>query len=312
MILRTSSTALAVLAALSVLAGCAGQSKNQAEPAAAAKPEPVAAAPAPAPTKPEVPSTGKTTYEQVLKMVRGARGDEAKLDKALVGKDLSARIAKVKGAGDDFAVRPADPVRFRCDEGESFAGGQVSSRIVGVDWSADTKRALLQLDRCGPAPAVAAAPAPKAAPAAAPAAAAAAPAAAPAGRAGASAKPGMDAQGNVIDSSKIEAGSGRTVKGMNDYEGEITGNPAPNSKFTQLQIGMSLKQVTDIAGQPTDSGAYVTGKAFIPFYFGGDRTRIELAYKGQGRLIFAGGNLGNISGGNLVWIIHNATDTGYR
>ncbi|MDN8615161.1 hypothetical protein [Variovorax ginsengisoli] len=308
MILRTSSTALAVLAALSVLAGCAGQSRNQAEPAAAAKPEPVAAAPAPAPAKPEVPSTGKTTYDQVLKMVRGARGDEAKLDKALVGKDLSARIAKVKGAGDDFAVRPADPVRFRCDEGESFAGGQVSSRIVGVDWSADTKRALLQLDRCGPAPAVAASSAPKAAPAAAPA--AAARAAAPAARTGA--KPGMDAQGNVIDSSKIEAGSGRTVKGMNDYEGEITGNPAPNTKFTQLQIGMSLKQVTDIAGQPTDSGAYVTGKAFIPFYFGGDRTRIELAYKGQGRLIFAGGNPGNISGGNLVWIIHNANDTGYR
>ena len=58
----------------------------------------------------------------------------------------------------------------------------------------------------------------------------------------------MDAQGNVIDSTKIESGSGRTVKGMNDYEGEITGNPAPNSKFTRLQIGMSLKQVTDLAG----------------------------------------------------------------
>jgi len=309
-ILRTSSTALAVVAALCVLAGCAGQSRNQAEPAPAAKPEP--AAPAPAPVKAEVPSTGKTSYEQVLKLVRAARGDEAKLDKALVGKDLGARIARIKGAGDDFAVRPADPIRFRCDEGESFAGGQVSSRIVGVDWSADTKRALLQLDRCGPAPAVASAAAPMAAPAAAAPAPAAAGASAAAAAARAGARPGMDAQGNVIDSSKIEAGSGRTVKGMNDYEGEITGNPAPNTKFTQLQIGMSLKQVTDIAGQPTDSGAYVTGKAFIPFYFGGDRTRIELAYKGQGRLIFAGGNLGNISGGNLVWIIHNASDTGYR
>ena len=37
--------------------------------------------------------------------------------------------------------------------------------------------------------------------------------------------------GDVVDSSKVEAGSGRTVKGMNDYEGEITGNPAPNSRF---------------------------------------------------------------------------------
>jgi hypothetical protein len=55
----------------------------------------------------------------------------------------------------------------------------------------------------------------------------------------------MDAQGNVVDSSKIEAGSGRTVKGLNGYEGEITGNPARNSRFTKLQIGMSARQVTD-------------------------------------------------------------------
>jgi hypothetical protein len=77
----------------------------------------------------------------------------------------------------------------------------------------------------------------------------------------------MDAQGNVVDSSKVEAGSGRTVKGLNGYEGEITGNPARNSKFTRLQIGMSARQVTDLAGQPTDQGAYVTGKAFIPVLF---------------------------------------------
>ncbi|MEY4561552.1 MAG: hypothetical protein RLZZ618_829, partial [Pseudomonadota bacterium] len=66
-------------------------------------------------------------------------------------------------------------------------------------------------------------------------------------------------------------------------EGEIVGTPAPNSKFTQLKFGMGMKQVTDIIGQPTDQGAYITGKAFIPFYFGGDRYRHELAYKGQGR-----------------------------
>src|SRR3954464_6736282 len=111
---------------------------------------------------------------------------------------------------------------------------------------------------------------------------AAAPAAAPAAPARSGAKAGMDAQGNVIDSSKVEAGSGRTVKGLNGYEGEITGNPGRNSKFNRLQIGMSARQVTDIAGQPTDQGAYVTGKAFIPFYFGSDRHRFEMTYKGQG------------------------------
>jgi len=143
-------------------------------------------------------------------------------------------------------------------------------------------------------------------PAAAPAPAVAAPAA-PSGS-----KAGMDARGNVTDSSKVEAGSGRTVKGLNGYEGEITGNPARNSKFTRLQIGMSAKQVTDLAGPPTDQGAYVTGKAFIPFYFGSDRHRFEMTYKGQGRLIFAGGGMGDFSSGNLIWIIHNANESGYR
>jgi outer membrane protein assembly factor BamE (lipoprotein component of BamABCDE complex) len=125
-------------------------------------------------------------------------------------------------------------------------------------------------------------------------------------------KAGMDAQGNVVDSSKVEAGSGRTVKGLNGYEGEITGNPARNSKFARLQIGMSARQVTDLAGQPTDQGAYVTGKAFIPFYFGSDRHRFEMTYKGQGRLIFAGGGMGDYSSGNLIWIIHNPNESGYR
>ena len=124
--------------------------------------------------------------------------------------------------------------------------------------------------------------------------------------------PGMNANGEVIDASKVEAGYGRQVKGINDFEGEITGIPAPNGKFAQLQIGMGFKQVIDIIGPPTDQGAYITGKAFIPFYFGSDRTRSEFVYKGQGRLIFAGGSFGNLSGGNLIWIINCATEPGYR
>ncbi len=139
-----------------------------------------------------------------------------------------------------------------------------------------------------------------------------APAAAPAPAASAGAKPGMDARGNVVDSSKVESGSGRTVKGINDFEGEITGIPAPGSKFNKLQIGMGMKQVTDLIGPPTDQGAYITGKAWIPFFFGSDRHRIEMAYKGQGRLIFAGGSLGDMTGGNLIWIIHNRNESGYR
>ena len=138
--------------------------------------------------------------------------------------------------------------------------------------------------------------------------------AAPATAAAAAAKgtpPGMNAAGEVVDIKKVEQGHGRKVKGIDDWEGEITGKPAPGTKFTQLQIGMSAKQVTDILGPPTDQGAYITGKAWIPFYFGSDRYRHELAYKGQGRLIFAG-SAGFDSNSHLIWIIHNANDSGYR
>jgi hypothetical protein len=124
--------------------------------------------------------------------------------------------------------------------------------------------------------------------------------------------PGMNANGEVVDASKVEPGYGQQVKGINDYEGEITGIAAPNSGFTQLKIGMGFRQVIDILGPPSDQGAYITGKAFIPFYFGSDRTRSEFLYKGEGRLIFAGGSFGNMSGGNLIWIIHCPTESGYR
>ena len=111
---------------------------------------------------------------------------------------------------------------------------------------------------------------------------------------------------------KAPAGDVQQVKGIGGWEGEITGKPAANSKFTKLQIGMGMRQVTDLVGQPTDQGAYITGKAWIPFYFGSDRYRHELVYKGQGRLIFAGGSAGDYANGNLIGIIHNTSEGGYR
>ena len=95
-------------------------------------------------------------------------------------------------------------------------------------------------------------------------------------------------------------------------EAAVVGTPAKGSKFTKLKMGMSVKQVTDAIGEPTAQGAYITGKAFIPFYYGGDRYRHELRYKGQGRLVFAGGSAGNLSGSRLIQIMHNADEPGYR
>ncbi|WP_427913398.1 hypothetical protein ACPWT1_22740 [Ramlibacter sp. MMS24-I3-19] len=307
-----------------LLAGCATTSRQTESPApVAAAPMPAsapAAAPAPAPgsvpasAKP-VTKTARTgpqplTYEDVKKTARSA-GSHAAASKRLVGKKVELSLAKNTEGGrlpaNAYSAQASDRTYFFCRNAPaSFTGGEVTANIVKYAYRPDEDIIAVDLDRCVPTTVEAPAPAPVATPVAA------TPAAAPAAAKGGAAKPGMDAQGNVIDSSKVEAGSGRTVKGINDFEGEITGNPAKNSKFTGLQIGMSLRQAMDIAGPPTDQGAYMTGKAWIPFYFGGDRHRFEMAYKGQGRLIFAGGSMGDFSSGNLIWIIHNANESGYR
>jgi hypothetical protein len=125
--------------------------------------------------------------------------------------------------------------------------------------------------------------------------------------------PGMNANGEVTNPKLVEAGYGQKVKGENDWEGEITGKPVPGSKMSQLKIGMSSAQVMSIMGQPSDQGAHITGKAFIPFYFGSDRYRYEVTYKGQGRLLFAGGAGWGWDGSqHLIWIIHSAAETGVR
>lgn len=130
--------------------------------------------------------------------------------------------------------------------------------------------------------------------------------------AAAGAKPGMNASGEVVDSSSVEAGSGKTVKGINDWEGEITGKPFPGSKFTKLKIGMPRAEVEKLVGPPSDEGQYITGKAFIPFYYGSDTTRVELAYKGQGRLVFSHDGSWGAGTYYLTWIIYNKNDSGQR
>ena len=68
------------------------------------------------------------------------------------------------------------------------------------------------------------------------------------------------------------------------------------SKLAQVKAGMSPEEVQRILGEPTSRNAYVTGKAFIPFYFGPDQTRTGWFYKGLGRVVFSGsGGFGTAS-----------------
>ncbi len=84
-----------------------------------------------------------------------------------------------------------------------------------------------------------------------------------------------------------------TVKSKDGtFDGEIYGTIPASSKWARLQIGMHQSEVERILGVSHNVRAYVTGKAFIPFYFGSDRHRYEVVYPGQGSVAYTGGSFG--------------------
>ncbi len=67
--------------------------------------------------------------------------------------------------------------------------------------------------------------------------------------------------------------------------------PIPaGSPLAKIKDGMGMKEVADLIGPPTDTNSHITGKAFIPFYFGGDRAQTVAYYKGLGRIIYSSAN----------------------
>jgi len=62
--------------------------------------------------------------------------------------------------------------------------------------------------------------------------------------------------------------------------------PPANTPLAKVKTGMTQGEVENAVGRANDQKAYVTGKAFIPFYYGPDRSRVAWYYKGQGRVIF--------------------------
>ena len=89
------------------------------------------------------------------------------------------------------------------------------------------------------------------------------------------------------------------------------GTPAPGSKFAKLKMGMSPDEVTNLIGQPTSQSSHVTGKAWIPFYFGGDKFRLEMFYKGEGQLTFSQSHSFG-SGTELSFMLVDTNATGYE
>ena len=80
----------------------------------------------------------------------------------------------------------------------------------------------------------------------------------------------------------------------------------PTSKFAKLEIGMARPQVHEKIGAASDFKTIVSGKAWIPFYHGPDRTRTIDYYKNEGRLVYSSGN------NRLVDIVYDPNEDGYR
>ena len=86
--------------------------------------------------------------------------------------------------------------------------------------------------------------------------------------------------------------------------------PAPaSSPLSKIKIGMSEQEVREILGPPTGENEYVSGKAFIPWYFGPDRTRRGYFYKGMGRVVFSGGSGFNRTG-KVSRVEYDPSETG--
>lgn len=98
-------------------------------------------------------------------------------------------------------------------------------------------------------------------------------------------KPAKPKPAPIPPSAKAAVRSVMSADGL--IKGEIVGTPAPDSKFAQLQIGMTLEQVENLIGRPNNSDSRITGKQYQPFYFGGDTQRTEAFYNGEGQLTFS-------------------------
>ena len=85
----------------------------------------------------------------------------------------------------------------------------------------------------------------------------------------------------------------------------------PDSPFAKVKEGMGSDEVFATIGQPTSMGSYVTGKAFIPFHYGGDNSRSIARYKGIGTITFSQ-NHAFTSGTSVMSIDYDPEEPGFE
>lgn len=130
---------------------------------------------------------------------------------------------------------------------------------------------------------------------------------------------GMLPEGNAapyiagtVDLAKLRAGAiNSQERPLADAKTVRSSSGAPKGGgFDHITHGMSMEEVFDLIGQPTATTSRITGKAWAPFYYGGDTARLYALYKGKGRIVFS-----NASQFAPVWrvmdVVKDPSESGY-
>ncbi|MDB5840149.1 MAG: hypothetical protein JWQ23_2101 [Herminiimonas sp.] len=65
------------------------------------------------------------------------------------------------------------------------------------------------------------------------------------------------------------------------FKAEKIGNQASGCKFSKVQIGMTMGEVSALIGAPDDMARHETGKRWIPFYAGMPRSELMFCIKAK-------------------------------
>jgi predicted small secreted protein len=90
----------------------------------------------------------------------------------------------------------------------------------------------------------------------------------------------------VLAACASDGGSGSSNQGGGSYPAGYSAAP-DGSLFADVHLDANEYDVRKLLGEPDRANAYMTGKAWIPFYFGSDVARTDWFYRGQGRVVFS-------------------------
>ncbi len=113
-------------------------------------------------------------------------------------------------------------------------------------------------------------------------------------------------------SDAAKPGAPQAVAAAQRDGGPLTVGAMPDdSPLAKIHPGMSEGRVYAILGQPTETKTYLTGKQWIPFYFGPDVRRKEALFKGLGRIVFVPSGAFGTGVYKVHQVIYDPNEDGY-